>query len=101
MAISDACMMPIRISGSKNLAVRQESWTAIHFLWSQGFEGYCGILDINPHELRRRLIEISKDRSGLTDGPFNPTKRRALRLNLEWFEINGKPNYEEGEPVDD
>jgi len=83
LAIQDAQAKPNKVSLKKRLVPKDTAMSAIDFLFRTS-DGYLGLLDINPKQFRKRLLDLMFDMNKKVR-QFEPIGRRNFRYNYQWM----------------
>lgn len=109
LAIKDAQIKPVRYYGDTHRTPLPEALSAMQFLFTGDSDGYLTLLEINPEQFRKRLVDQMFDSSfeikGIKGNPY--LSRKNFKFNYIWFyknrerakEILVKKVYEAAEDV--
>ena len=91
LALSDACLAPLKFREPGRLPLHTDAFTAMRFLFDEtvsGLNEYAGWLDMNPDRIRSRLLEMMVDTSPRVINGFDTMQRRHMRQNYElWRQV--------------
>jgi hypothetical protein len=104
-AVNDACVEPFRVTTKDKAALmRVDTMTAFRFLFDEtvsGIDAYALWLDFNPHQFRRKLLEMMFDDSQRVVNGKNPELRRNFRYNYKLWLKMPKAELQEVEQPDE
>lgn len=86
LALTDACLAPIKRREEGGLPMQRDAFTAMRFFFDTrvaGLNEYAMWLDINPERVRRRLLEMMVDNSPKIVNGFDTIHRRNMRQNYD------------------
>jgi hypothetical protein len=83
LAIQDAQAKPNKTISKRRLVPKDTAMSAIDFLFRTS-DGYLGLLDIDPKQFRKRLLDLMFDMNKKVI-QFKPIGRRNFRYNYQWM----------------
>ena len=83
LAVQDAQAKPNKTFSKRRLVPKDTAMSAIDFLFRTS-DGYLGLLDIDPKQFRKRLLDLMFDMNKKVRH-FEPIGRRNFRYNYQWM----------------
>lgn len=90
LALTDACLAPIKRREDGTLPMQRDAFTAMRFFFDTrvaGLNEYAMWLDINPDRVRRRLLDMMADTTPKAINGFDTMQRRNMRQNYDLWRM--------------